>query len=58
MKIVSWQLLGDPSTRYVITECDDSDACPCCGAGYKVGLSACEYCKTPVNDTKATQLAQ
>lgn len=58
MKIVTFQLIEEAQPRLIIVECSDTDSCPSCGAGYKVGLSACEYCKTPVNDTKATQLAQ
>lgn len=48
MHTVSFQLLEDAKATYVITECDDTDACPSCGAGYKVGLSACEFCRVPV----------
>ncbi len=32
-----------------------SASCPGCGAGYKVGLSACEYCRRPVRHTPTQQ---
>lgn len=48
METVSFQSIGDKRATHIITACDDTDTCPSCGAGYKVGLSACEYCRTPV----------
>lgn len=40
--------IGEAAPRHIITACDDADTCPSCGAGYKVGLSACEYCRQAV----------
>ena len=58
MKIVSYQLLSEPKPRHFISECGDGDNCPSCGAGYKVGMSACEYCREPVRaDTKTMSAA-
>lgn len=48
MELVSIQNIGNAKPTHIITACDDADTCPSCGAGYKVGLSACEYCRTPV----------
>lgn len=49
METLSVTFAGDPQTYRVITDCNESDTCPGCGAGYKVGLSACEYCRRPVH---------
>lgn len=48
METVSFQRISDAKPTHIITACEDTDACPGCGAGYKVGLSACEYCRRPV----------
>lgn len=48
METVSFQGIGDAKPMHIITACEDSDTCPGCGAGYRVGLSACEYCRRPV----------
>jgi hypothetical protein len=48
MESVSFQSIGEKRATHIITACDDTDTCPGCGAGYRVGLSACEYCRTPV----------
>ena len=48
METVSFQAIGDAVETQIITRCGDSDTCPGCGAGYRVGLSACEYCRRPV----------
>ena len=48
MELLSIQYLEDPKPRYIITACDDTDTCPSCGAGYRVGLSECEYCRQAV----------
>lgn len=48
METVSFQRISDDKPTHIITACEDADTCPGCGAGYKVGLSACEYCRRPV----------
>lgn len=48
METVSYQRISDDKPTHIITACEDADTCPGCGAGYKVGLSACEYCRRPV----------
>jgi hypothetical protein len=48
MELLTIQYLQDAKPTHIITACDDTDTCQSCGAGYKVGLSACEYCRTPV----------
>ncbi len=48
METVSFQRISDAKPTHIITACEDADTCPGCGAGYKVGLSACEYCRRPV----------
>lgn len=48
MKTVSYQFIEEAASRTVITECDETDTCPGCGAGYKVGMVACAYCHRPV----------
>ncbi|MCO5355076.1 hypothetical protein [Acidovorax kalamii] len=48
METVSHQRISDANPTHIITACEDTDTCPGCGAGYKVGLSACEYCRRPV----------
>lgn len=48
METVSFQRISDAKPTHIITACEDTDTCPGCGAGYKVGLSACEYCRRPV----------
>lgn len=49
METVSIQRLEEARRLHIITACEDTDTCPGCGAGYKVGLSACEYCRRPVS---------
>lgn len=49
MIITSFQSLLDPEPTHIITACEDTDTCPGCGAGYRVGMSQCEYCRRPVN---------
>lgn len=49
METVSFQRISDDKPTHIITACEDADTCPGCGAGYKVGLSACEYCRRPVH---------
>ena len=48
METVSFQRISDAKPTHIITACEDHDTCPGCGAGYRVGLSACEYCRSPV----------
>lgn len=48
METVSYQRISDTKPTHIITACGDADTCPGCGAGYKVGLSACEYCRQPM----------
>ena len=48
MELLTIQHIGEAAPRHIITACEDADTCPSCGAGYKVGLRACEYCRTPV----------
>jgi hypothetical protein len=48
METVSIQRLEEARPLHIITACEETDTCPGCGAGYKVGLSACEYCRRPV----------
>lgn len=48
MELLTIQHLQDGKPTHIITDCEDADTCPSCGAGYKVGLSACEYCRVPV----------
>lgn len=48
MKTVVYRFIGDASDTTIITECDETDTCPGCGAAYRVGLVACEYCRKPV----------
>ena len=48
MELLTIQHIGEAAPRHIITACDDTDTCPGCGAGYKVGMSACEYCRRPV----------
>lgn len=48
METVSFQRISDAKPTHIVTACEDTDTCPGCGAGYKVGLSACEYCRRPV----------
>lgn len=49
METVSFQRISDAKPTHIITACEDTDTCPGCGAGYRVGLSQCEYCSRPVN---------
>lgn len=55
MQIVSYQAISDDKPTHIITACEDTDTCPGCGAGYQVGLSACEYCGRGVVDADAQQ---
>ena len=48
METLSVTFAGDPQTYHVITDCNESDTCPGCGAGYKAGFIECEYCHRPV----------
>ena len=48
MQTLSIRHISEEKPRHIITECDDTDACKSCGAGYRVGLTACEYCRTAV----------
>lgn len=48
METLSVTFVGDPQTYHVITDCNESDTCPGCGAGYKAGFIECEYCRRPV----------
>ena len=48
MEILSIRFVGDSQTRHLITECNESDTCPGCGAGYMVGFTECEYCRTAI----------
>lgn len=48
MELLTIQHLQDAKPTHIISACAATDTCPSCGAGYKVGLSACEYCRTPV----------
>lgn len=48
MELLTIHHIGEAAPRHIITACDDTDTCPGCGAGYRVGLSACEYCRRPV----------
>lgn len=48
METVSVRFLESDVDMHIITACEDTDTCPGCGAGYKVGMSACEYCRRPV----------
>lgn len=48
MEILSLRFAGDSQTRHLITECNESDTCPGCGAGYMAGFIECEYCHRPV----------
>ena len=57
MKTVSFQSISDAKPTEIITACDDTDTCPGCGAGYKVGMSQCEYCSRPVKVSMAEVVA-
>ena len=48
MELLTIQHIAEAAPRHIITACEDTDTCPGCGAGYRVGLSECEYCRTPV----------
>lgn len=48
METVSVRFIESDVDMHIITACEDTDTCPGCGAGYKVGMSACEYCRRPV----------
>lgn len=48
METISVRFLESDVDMHIITACEDTDTCPCCGAGYKVGMSQCEYCRRPV----------
>lgn len=48
MELLTIQHLDDARPTHIVTACEDTDTCPGCGAGYRVGLSACEYCRRPV----------
>lgn len=51
MELLTIHHIGEAAPRHIITACDDMDTCPGCGAGYKVGMSVCEFCKRPVSAT-------
>lgn len=57
METISLQRLEDAAPRHIITACEDTDTCPGCGAGYRVGLSECEYCRRPVKVSMAEVVA-
>ena len=48
METTTFQFAGDARAYHLITECEESDTCPGCGAGYMAGFIECEYCKRPV----------
>ena len=48
MELLTIHHMGEAEPRHIIAACDHDDTCPSCGAGYKVGMSACGYCRTPV----------
>lgn len=48
METVSFQCISDARPTHIITACEDTDTCPSCGAGYRAGLSECEYCRQAV----------
>lgn len=50
METVSVRFLESDVDMHIITACEDTDTCPGCGAGYKVGMSQCEYCRRPVGE--------
>jgi hypothetical protein len=52
MEVLSIRFAGDSQTRHIITECQESDTCPGCGAGYMAGFIECEYCHRPVSLTE------
>lgn len=55
METLSVTFAGDPQTYHVITDCNESDTCPGCGAGYKAGFIECEYCRRPVRRATTQQ---
>ena len=57
METLSVTFAGDPQTYHVITDCNESDTCPGGGAGYKAGMSQCEYCRRPVQVSMAEVVA-
>ena len=57
METVSVQFINEEQPFLVITHCDEKDTCPGCGAGYKVGMSQCEYCSRPVQVSMAEVVA-
>lgn len=54
MELLTIQNIGEAAPRHIITACEDTDTCPSCGAGYRFGLSECEYCRVPVNPWHTT----
>ena len=52
MELLTLQHIAEAAPRYIISACEDTDTCPACGAGYRVGLSVCEFCKRPVSATE------
>ena len=52
MELLTIHHIAEAVPRHIITACEDTDTCPACGAGYKVGLSVCEFCKRPVSATE------
>lgn len=48
MELLTIQHIGEAKPTHIITACEDADTCPGCGAGYRVGMSACDYCRRPV----------
>jgi len=48
MELLTIQRISEDKPTHIITACEDTDTCPGCGAGYRVGLSACEYCRQAV----------
>ena len=57
METVSFQRISDAKPTHIITACEDTDTCPSCGAGYRVGLGECEYCRVPVQVSMAEVVA-
>lgn len=58
MELLTIQHIGEAAPRRIITACEDTDTCPSCGAGYRVGLSECEYCRVPVRGNGPKQYSR
>ena len=57
METVSLRFLESDVDMHIITACEDTDTCPGCGAGYRVGMIQCEYCRVPVQVSMAEVVA-